>query len=116
MGRSFEFHYSVTLGTRDDRYVVLDQHCAPAPGDEGHTFMCRYRTAAPQLMASITDDKPLVGRPLNDVFSWHRASGGASCYCDADGGRQKWALVLETIHFALAQHAMTPREAPAEIR
>jgi hypothetical protein len=112
MGRSFEFHYSVKLSPRDDRYIVLDQLCAPAPGDEGHTFMCRYRAAAPQLMASITEDKPLLGRPLDDVLSWHRATGGASCYCEAAGGRQKWGLVLETIHYALAQQEKARRDLP----
>ncbi|MEO8619642.1 MAG: hypothetical protein ABI625_01180, partial [bacterium] len=116
MGRAFEFHYAVRLGPRDDRYIVLDQHCAPAPGDEGHTFMCRYRSAAPQLMATISENKPLLGRPLADVLLWDRTPGGASCYCEAAGGRQKWGLVLETIHFALAQQETAVRDVPLEQR
>ena len=116
MGRSFEFHYSVKLGPRDGRYIVLDQLCAPAPGDEGHTLMCRYRAAAPDLMASITEDKPLLGRPLDDVLLWHRTTGGASCYCDEAGGKQKWGLVLETIHYAFAQREKTLRTVPLAVR
>ena len=112
MGRSFEFHYAVKLGPRNERYIVLDQSCRPAPGDDGHMFMCRYRVAAPQLMTAIADDKPLLGRPLDDVLTWHRVSGGASCYCEEASGRQKWGLVLETIHYALALAEKMPRATP----
>lgn len=105
MGRAFEFHYSVTLGPREQGYIVIEQRCEPAPGDEGHQFMCRYRSGADSLMASIANDKPLLGRPLNDVLALQRSAGGASCYCELSGGTQKWQLALETIHFALAERA-----------
>ncbi|MBA3671054.1 MAG: hypothetical protein H0W68_03390, partial [Gemmatimonadaceae bacterium] len=54
--RAFEFHYAVTLGRREEHFPVLDQRCEPAPGDVGHTFMCRYRAAAPQLMERIAEE------------------------------------------------------------
>ncbi|CAN5899250.1 hypothetical protein BH11GEM1_BH11GEM1_23430 [soil metagenome] len=112
MGRAFEFHYSVTLGPRQEGYIVLEQRCEPAPGDDGHMFMCRYRSGADSLMASIENDKPLLGRPLDQVLALQRNAGGASCYCELSGGAQKWRLALETIHFALAQQETLLRQPP----
>lgn len=103
MGRPLEFHYHVTLGSRADGYPILDERCEPAPGDTGHTHMCRYLTSAGPLMAAIRDERPLAGRPLNDVLTWTRATSSAGCYCEPLSRTHKWGLVLETIHFALAQ-------------
>jgi len=112
MGRAFEFHYTVTLGPRQGGYIVLEQRCEPAPGDEGHQYMCGYRTGAVMLMSSIANEKPLLGRPLDEVLGWQRTAGGASCYCESSGGAQKWGLALETIHFALAQQEASLRQSP----
>ena len=49
------------------------------------------------------DEKPLLGRPLDDVLSWSRPGGGPTCYCEGESRAQKWGLVLETIHYALVQ-------------
>jgi hypothetical protein len=103
MGRAFAFDYKVTVGTPEDRYRILSQECAPAHGDEGHAVMCKYKSGATQLMTSIAEEKPLLGRPLNDVLSWQRPSTGPTCYCEAESRQQKWGVVLETIHFALVQ-------------
>jgi hypothetical protein len=103
LGRELEFHYRVRLAPREDGYRIIEQCCAPAPNDTGHTAMCRYQDGAAKLMAAIRDEKPLAGRPLNDVLSWSRPSSPAGCYCDAESRRHKWGLVLETIHYALAQ-------------
>jgi hypothetical protein len=108
MGRTFRFDYAVKLGTRDDGYIVLEQHCTPSPGDTGHQAMCRYRSAGATFLDSIKEEQPLVGRPLNDVLSWERQPAGASCYCESESGTHKWGLVLETIHFALAQKEKQP--------
>ena len=113
MGRPLAFVYEVMLGPRDDGYPILDQRCAPAPGDDGHTSMCRYRTAAPQLMEAIAGEKPLHGQPLNDVISWERPESVASCYCEGESRDRKWGLVLETIHFALAEETKARRDSPA---
>ena len=111
-GRPFAFIYHVTLGPREGGYIIAAQHCAPAAGDEGHTFMCRYRSAAPQLMASIGDEKPLLGHALNDVLSWSRPTSGPTCYCEGESRAQKWGVVLETIHFALVQRDSPPIDTP----
>lgn len=118
MGRAFCFHYAVKLGPRSDGYPVLRQTCAPAPGDEGHTFMCRYRTSGRKLLHTIARDHPLVGRRIDEVLSWHRAATGPTCYCESEGRNHKWGLVLETIHYALARlekelgHTTLGAEAP----
>jgi hypothetical protein len=102
-GRPLEFHYHVTLGPRAEGYPILDERCEPAPADRGHMHMCRYLTASTSLMTAIRDERPLAGRPLNDVLTWHRVASSSGCYCEPAGRTYKWGLVLETIHYALAQ-------------
>jgi hypothetical protein len=102
MGRPLAFEYRVSLGRRDEGYPIREQRCAPAAGDTGHTFMCRYLDQRESLMAAIEREKPLLGRPLHEVLSWTRPACAAGCYCDADARSHKWGLVLETIQYALA--------------
>ena len=103
MGHPLTFHYSVKLGTRAEGYPIREQHCVPAPGDEGHTLMCQYLDNSSQLMDSIETEKPLRGERLNAVLSWQRKPSSAGCYCEPASRRHKWGLVLETIHYALVQ-------------
>ena len=102
MGRPLTFNYEVRLGSREDGYPIRDQRCAPADGDTGHTAMCQYISNGPALMAAIDREKPLLGRPLADILSWQRPVCSTGCYCEPAGREHKWGLVLETIHFALA--------------
>lgn len=101
MGRPLTFHYTVQLGAPESGYRIREQHCFPAPGDTGHTYMCQYDDG--RLLPVIDAEKPLLGRPLDDVLVWQRPDCAAGCYCDPGGREHKWALVLETIHYALAQ-------------
>lgn len=103
MGRPLQFLYRVTLGPRDDGYPIRAQRCAPAVGDDGYTYMCRYLTNGNDLLADIDRETPLAGRPLNEVLTWSRPASAAGCYCERDSRQHKWGLVLETIHFALAR-------------
>jgi len=104
MGRPLSFHYNVELGPREEGYPIRQQCCVPAPGDDGYTHMCQYINNNPEhLMASIHDEKPLLGHPLNAVLSWPRPFCAAGCYCEPESREHKWGLVLETIHYALAQ-------------
>jgi hypothetical protein len=103
LGRELAFDYRVILGPREEGYPIRDEHCGPAPGDTGHTYMCRYMNNAEHLMVAIDREKPLVGHPLNDVLSWQRPNDLAGCYCEPASRKHKWGLVLETIHYALAQ-------------
>jgi len=102
MGRPLEFDYRVRLAPPADQYRILEMHCAPAPGDTGHPFQCEYLNNAAALMASIASEKPLLGRPLNDVLNWPREYNPSGCFCDLPRREHKWGLVLEVIHFALA--------------
>jgi hypothetical protein len=103
MGRPLQFHYHVTLSPRADGYRILEQSCAPAPGDEGHRAMCRYISDRDALLTSIAGERPLHGRPLDEIVGWTRPSSPAGCYCEPDSRQHKWGLVLETIHYALAR-------------
>ena len=102
MGRPLVFHYHVRLGRREDGYPILEQSCEPAPGDQGHTAMCRYISDPDPLMAAIATERPLHGRPLEEVTRWTRPASPAGCYCEPESRQHKWGLVLETIHYALS--------------
>ena len=104
MGQPLEFHYHVKLSPPTDGYRITETNCAPAPGDTGHTQQCEYLNDAIGLMGSIADEKPLLGRPLNDVLSWERAANPSGCYCDIERRLHKWGLIFEVIHHALVQN------------
>jgi len=104
MGRPLAFDYAVKLGPREQGYPILDQRCSPVAGDIGHTKMCQYIENPDRLMSSIDREKPLHGDKLNAVLSWQRKPSAAGCYCEAASRDHKWGLVLETIHYALAQN------------
>jgi hypothetical protein len=103
LGRPLEFDYLVLLTPRDDRYKIVAASCLPAPGDTGHTCQCEYLKDAASFVRAIAEEKPLLGRPLNDVLAWERAFSPSGCFCDADRRAHKWGLVLEVIHYALVQ-------------
>ena len=69
MGRALAFDYRVKLAPPEDHYRILEMHCAPAPGDTGHQFQCEYLNNAEALTRSIAGEKPLLGKPLNEVLN-----------------------------------------------
>jgi hypothetical protein len=103
LGRPLAFDYRVVLGPREENYRIREQYCSPASGDTGHTYMCRYMNNAEHLMVAIDREKPLIGHALEEVLTWHRAVDMAGCFCEPASRKYKWGLVLETIHFALAE-------------
>ena len=103
MGRALEFDYRVRLAPPEDDYRILEMHCAPAPGDTGHQFQCEYLNDAETLMRAIAGEKPLLGRPLNEVLNWKREYNPSGCFCDLPRREHKWGLVLEVIHYALVR-------------
>jgi hypothetical protein len=111
LGRALTFYYDVRLGPAGEGYPIREQHCTPAPGDTGHTAMCKYISDGPSLLADVEREKPLAGQPLGDVFSWKRAVCSTGCYCEPASREHKWGLVLETIHYALSGD--TPPELPS---
>jgi hypothetical protein len=109
MGRPLAFHYRVTLGPREEGYPIRDQVCAPVPGDDGYELMCEYLREGGALIQAIAGEKPLAGRPLDDVLVWDRPAIGPGCYCEPSARRHKWGIVLETIHYALTHMPDTKR-------
>jgi hypothetical protein len=103
MGRPLTFLYHVDLGPPEDGYHILDQRCAPAPDDTGHTHMCRYIENPGNLSEAIAREKPLLGQPLRAALAWQRPSCATGCYCEPAGREHKWGIVLETIHYALGE-------------
>lgn len=103
LGRRLLFHYHVRLGPASMGYRILSQRCVPAPGDDGYSSMCEFLDDPESLMAAIDEERPLVGEPLASVLSWQSPTTGAGCYCAVGDRMHKWRLVLETIHFALAE-------------
>jgi hypothetical protein len=107
MGRPLAFDYHVMLGPRAEGYPIREQRCVPAVGDTGHAAMCQYLENPAALMSAIDGEKPLSGERLNAVLSWQRKPSAAGCYCEPTSRDHKWGLVLETIHYALAQEELT---------
>ena len=103
LGRSIEYDYHVRLQPRALSYRIAEVECSPVEGDTGHANMCEYLKNPTTFMSCVTAEKPLMGRPLNDVLNWKRGTNPAGCYCEAEGREHKWGMVLEVIHFALAQ-------------
>jgi hypothetical protein len=111
MGHPLRFEYHVRIGPRGDGYPIRAQRCAPAAGDTGHTKMCSYEGMGDALIELVADDAPLNGEPLDAVIGWQRPVSVAGCYCDEASRAHKWGLVLETIHFALAEREGAGRRA-----
>lgn len=115
MGRALEYDYRVKLAPPNDHYRILEMHCAPAPGDTGHPFQCEYLNNAEALRRIIAREKPLLGRPLNEVLSWQREYNPSGCFCDLPRREHKWGLVLEVIHFALVRRETELAHGQAEM-
>ena len=107
LGRPLAFDYQVTLSGPHDGYQILRADCRPAAGDDGHTQMCAYLADAPALLQSIAMEKPLLGRPLDEVLRWTRPAAPSGCHCTAASRAHKWGLALEAIHYTLTHAAPT---------
>ena len=103
LGQPLAFDYEVKLGPPGDGYRILATDCVPAPGDTGYQYQCEYLNNARSLMSSIANEKPLLGKPLNDVLAWERSYDPSGCYCDSARRAHKWGLVFEVIHYALVR-------------
>lgn len=103
LGHPLAFEYRVRLGAPQQRYAIRTAECRPVEGDVGHTRMCAYLDAPAELMSAIAEERPLLGRPLDDVVGWDRPARSAGCFCDRESRLHKWGLALEVIHFALVR-------------
>ena len=97
------FDYRVRLSGPADGNVILEGSCTPAPDDEGHKLTCSYLADGDDHLREIAAERPLLGRPLAEVFAWSRESAPAGCHCAPASRAHKWGLALEAIHYALTQ-------------
>ena len=112
LGRPLSFDYVVGLGPPRDGYTIRNAECRPAPGDTGHASMCAYLSDAGTLMEAVRAERPLLGRPLDDVLAWAPPASPCGCLCEAASRTHKWVLALESIHYTLAN---TGAGAPAPL-
>ena len=110
LGQPLAYDYVVRLGAAATAGLILEADCRPAPGDEGHTKMCAWLEDAAALQRAMEAERPLLGRPLDTVFTWARPVAPSGCFCTADSRRHNWGVALEAIHYAVAQRA-APRPA-----
>ncbi|HEY5552304.1 MAG TPA: hypothetical protein VIK52_10475 [Opitutaceae bacterium] len=101
MGRPLAFDYRVILSESGGKHRILETSCGPAPGDRGYESTCAFLDDPDGHLHEIACDRPLIGRPLDDVLGWKRPSAPSGCHCTADARIHKWGLALEAIHFAL---------------
>lgn len=101
--QSLAFDYRVRLSGPANGNIILDSSCVPAPDDVGHKLTCSYLADAEEHLQQILADRPLLGRPLDEVLGWDRPAAPSGCHCGADSRQHKWGLALEAIHYALAQ-------------
>lgn len=104
MGMPLMFNYKITLASRKENYRILKAQCTPDPEDTGHKSMCEYTRNHHLFISTISNEKPLVSRPLNDVLTWERRNTPTGCYCDPNGRMHKWGIVYEVLHYALVKH------------
>jgi hypothetical protein len=102
LGRPISLDYTVVLGPPSDGYPIRATACRPATGDTGLASMCAYLSDAGTLMDAVRAERPLAGRPLNDVLAWAPPVSPSGCLCDASSRTHKWVLALEAIHYTLA--------------
>ncbi|HYC70249.1 MAG TPA: hypothetical protein VEB66_03520 [Opitutaceae bacterium] len=102
LGHPLAFEYRVRLAPAREGRRILAADCAPAEGDTGHRQMCAWLSDADALQNALAHEKPLLGRPLDDVLQWRRAAAPSGCHCAPESRSHKWGLALEAIHFALA--------------
>ena len=107
LGRPLEFVYEVRLRRAGSSFTIENATCRPSIADTGHKEMCEFQRRGPSLLEGLAAEAPLIGMPLEDVFSWERPFSPAGCFCEATSRMHKWGLVYEVIHFALAHTAMS---------
>ncbi len=113
MGRPLDFDYFIKLGSPENLYEIISMYCNPAKDSDSYKFMCEYITDPEALMNNIQNEKPLIGKPLDNILNWKYRFSPEGCFCKAESREHKWGLVLEVLHFALVK--LEDRAVNAEI-
>ena len=101
LGHELVFDYIIELGSEEEGFKIKSVECKPV--GNGYTFMCDYKDDPDLLMNSINSEKPLLGKPLNEILNWERNFNPEGCYCKRESRDYKWGQVLETLHYKLVQ-------------
>ena len=101
MGRPIEFDYFIKLSSPAESYRIISMNCIPAADNDGYSFMCEYLSDSEILMNKIENEKPLIGKSINEIFNWQYQYSPEGCYCKPESREYKWGLVLEVLHYAL---------------
>jgi hypothetical protein len=103
LGHPLEFVFRVRLGSAESGYTVESARCMPSSDDDGYSYMCEYIDKGDSFIATIANESPLLGRPIDDVLSWKRDFSPSGCFCESTSRLHKWGLVFEVIHYALTR-------------
>lgn len=103
MGRSLAFEYRVLVASAEEKHRIVEAECRPVEEEDGYQHMCAYLSDSEGLMKAIGIEPPVVGKPLDAILDWSRASAPSGCYCTAASREHKWGLALEVIHYTLAR-------------
>ncbi len=104
MGRGLEFDYYIKLSPPEDSYKIISMNCSPSKDNDGYKFMCEYIADSESIMNNIENEKPLIGKPINEILNWQYQFSPEGCYCKAESREHKWGLVFEVLHYALVKY------------
>ena len=104
MGRTLNFEYHIKLSPRSKGYEIISLNCNPSLDDDGYFYMCEYIKYQDKFMNEIKSEKPLLGKPLDNILSWNREFSPEGCYCNSVSREHKWGLAFEVLHYALLQN------------
>ena len=103
MGLPLAFDYQANLErATDGKLHFTGFSCAPAEGDTNHRSTCQFLSNPDGFAAGIEEHPPLLGKPLEDALHWNPDVSPAGCLCLRSSRDHKWRIVVQTLHYALA--------------
>jgi hypothetical protein len=102
MGMPLSFDYTVALSGPSEHYTITEMQCLPTEGHHGHKSMCSYLENPGRILGALENEKPLLGKTLDQAIDWDARISPAGCVCTQGSRNHKWNIVLQTLHFALS--------------
>jgi hypothetical protein len=103
MGMPLSFDYIIKLTGPSEQYKITEMRCQPTEGHHGYKSMCSYLESPERILGSLENEKPLIGKTLNQALEWDAKISPAGCVCTQTSRNHKWNIVLQTLHFTLSQ-------------
>ena len=101
-GHQLVFDFHITLERENDSFRIKTAQCLPAAGAQGFELMCDFIERGDEFIHSISEESPLKGKYLKDIFAWKRDYNPSACFCSSSSREYKWGLVYEVLHYALS--------------